>query len=527
MQATHRVKDSKNNTVGFIIDKVFYTDYSVRNSIDYVDNLSLLSNGTIRAKKELPIIEYKKVVNQIEYRKLIRDNPFERDVQKQFKDWKKNWPNKILQVDGARQIGKTTEIKKFAYRNFENVIYINLIQSESFLSVIKEGCTPLAFEKFCVENGYIHFNNSKDTVLIIDEIQRYTKVFNSLRQIHESVNCRIIITGSYLGRYLNKNTMGEVDPFYSAGNVHKITMFPLSYKEFARVFKMEKDLKTISLYGKSQDSKYNQLMELYEIYRQIGGYPDVVMKYLETKSIMDCHSQIKDLLDIFKDESRAYFKNPREVEIFDIVYRSALEYMEKRKGITGKDMIETITTLTNDRIKGAATLVTQKEVANAIMWLKYCGIIGTCDLAVEGKIRDTQSARKIFFMDCGVVSFLAKESNITESSLRGIITETFVYDELHRLFKVDYKDKMVKGEEVCFSTLGDYELDFMIVDRDGIVYGIEAKTDSGSIISLKVYKERGLIKRGIVVKNTKGGITDKFWTIPIYTVGCRFPYEDN
>ena len=106
-----------------------------------------------------------------------------------------------------------------------------------------------------------------------------------------------------------------------------------------------------------------------------------------------------------------------------------------------------------------------------------------------------------------------------------MITETFVYNELHRLFKVPYTDLKVIESEVCYSTYGNYELDFMLADRNKTVYGIEVKTKDGEPKSLKVYIDKNFVDRGIVVKPTKGGHGDKFDTIPIYTVGCRFPYN--
>lgn len=57
------------------------------------------------------------------------------------------------------------------------------------------------------------------------------------------------------------------------------------------------------------------------------------------------------------------------------------------------------------------------------------------------------------------------------------------------------------------------------------MYGIEAKTAKGNPLPLRVFIDKHYIDRGIVVKPTAGGHGDKFDTIPIYTVGCRFPYE--
>ena len=342
-------------------------------------------------------------------------------------------------------------------------------------------------------------------------------VYNSIRKLHDSIKCDIVVTGSYLGRIL-----GDKKFFHPAGTISYAHMFTLSFAEFCRVFQCEELLKTINLYGEDTEANYVKLEELYNIYLKIGGYPEVIKKYVETGDINECYGIIDKLLETFKDESRAYFHEAREVEIFDNVYREALKQMCNREDSDRKNVLETLTTLVKNNTK---LIVNKGEVANAVTWLKYAGILSTCNLAVDGDMRNISESRKAYFSDCGIVSYLADKSLIKQSSLTGVITETFVYNELHRLFKVPYTDLKVIESEVCYSTYGNYELDFMLADRNKTVYGIEEKTKDGEPKSLKVYIDKNFVDRGIVVKPTKGGHGDKFDTIPIYTVGCRFPYN--
>ena len=517
MTATHRVKDSSDKTVGFIIDGTFYTEYYIKNNIQFVDNLTLTKNGVIRAKKELSEVDYKSFVNKREYSKIVKNNPYVRDIQNDLMKWKNDSSHKVLQLEGSRQIGKTTELRKFAYKNYEYVIMVDLTSDiYNFIDVINNGCSPIEFEKYCRRASLPHFVDNNSTILIIDEIQSNSTVYNSIRKLYDTVKCDIIVTGSYLGRILGEKTF-----FHPAGTISYAHMFTLSFAEFCRIFKCEKMLKTIDLYGGSDEIKYAKLEELYNIYLKIGGYPEVIKKFVETKNINECYSIINKLLETFKDESRAYFNEAREVEIFDNVYREALKQMCNRQDMNGKHILETLTTLVKENTK---LFVNKSEVANAVTWLKYAGILSTCNLAVNGDMRNISESRKAYFSDCGIASYLAAKSMIKQSSLTGMITETFVYNELHRLFKVPYTDLKVIEDEVCYSTYGKYELDFMLADKSKTVYGIEVKTKDGEPTSLKVYIDKNLINQGIVVKPTKGGHGDKFATIPIYTVGCRFPY---
>lgn len=275
MQATHRVQDSNNKTIGFIVDNTFLTDYFVAQNISLLDNLTITKNGIIRSKRELPVIQYKDIMKS-KYEAIVKQNPFVREIQNDLLHWKNDVTHQVIQIDGARQIGKTTEILKFAYSNYAYVIYVNLADDKfGFVgTVIEQGTHILVMEAYCRKANLPHFVNSKNTVIIIDEIQISSKVYNSIRTINGTFKCDLIVTGSYLGRIL-----GDKRFFLAAGTVETIHMFQLSFKEFCKIFKADTLLSTVSLFGKSSRDIYDKLESLYSIYRQIGGHPTVIRVY--------------------------------------------------------------------------------------------------------------------------------------------------------------------------------------------------------------------------------------------------------
>lgn len=517
LNALYRVKDYNENLVGFIVDNSFYTDSYIRKNIDYIDNLSVLKNGVIRAKKKLKEVYYKDVVNIERYNRICKDNPFKRTIQDALLEWKKAKNHKVLQLWGSRQIGKTTELLKFAYKNYDYVVYVDLVSNSfNFKNVIDNGCTAIELSKYCDRAFLPKFVDDKNTVLIIDEIQSSSLVYNNIRLLSGNLNCDIIVTGSYLGRILQ-----DKEFFLPAGTVETLYMTTLSFFEFCDIFNQSKLLSNIDLYGNSDSSDYNKLNQLYELYLQIGGYPEVVKTYIETNNISICYDVIEKLLEVFKEESRVYMKNIRETEIFSNVYREALKEMVTKK-VNTKSALGTLTTLVTNNVKH---LVSKSEVADAVLWLRYSGIILMCNLALNGDMRNIQVDKRMYFSDCGIMSYLAKTSALVTSNLIGLLTETFVYNELHRLFLVKQSQKKVLEDEVCFSMYGNYELDFVLKDLRGFKYGIEVKTTKGNPLSLKFYVQNHLVDKGFVVKPTKGGIAQDYSTIPIYTVGCRFPYN--
>ena len=89
-----------------------------------------------------------------------------------------------------------------------------------------------------------------------------------------------------------------------------------------------------------------------------------------------------------------------------------------------------------------------------------------------------------------------------------------------------YKSNQLKGDKPCCSVYGKYELDFMLVDKDDKRYGIEVKaTRSDKHESLDYFMNKKFIDEAYIAEITRGGVGRNVRTIPIYTVGCRFPYK--
>lgn len=121
---------------------------------------------------------------------------------------------------------------------------------------------------------------------------------------------------------------------------------------------------------------------------------------------------------------------------------------------------------------------------------------------------------------------IARTTSIDNDTVRGIIAENFVYTELYRVYK--NKKGMIKGDKPCGLVYNNYELNFMIVNKDDKKYGIEVKSkQSASHDSLDLYLKKKIIDVAYLAEITRGGISNatKIRKIPIYTVGCRFPYN--
>lgn len=437
----------------------------------------------------------------------------ERDTQKELLEWKEKRHQTVLQVEGPRQVGKTHEVRKFAYAEYDQVIYVNLVRDEfGFEDLLTEDDF---LKRYCEKAGLGPYCDNERTILIIDEIQESREVYNSIRDIRERCACDIIVSGSYLARTVNSR-----DFFLPAGIAY-LRMLPLSFREFCRSMGLEEKLVQLDPYGGSPEADYQQLESAYQIYRKIGGYPEVVTTYLKTKDLADCMDVQENLMRTFTAESSRFFSNSTAHSIFNEVYRAVMVQMAAEKKGTGKSFLEVVTNFVKDSVKEP---VSRNEVRMASSWLMYSGIMGYCDLYNNGDVTDVVSNRRAYFTDPGIANYISELVTIPKDAREGMLTETFAYTELNRLYQRSAGKRQVRGDKPCFSVCGDYELDFLVVDKEDRRFGIEVKTSGNRARSLLFYQEKGMVDYGFRAVPSRGGKGAKVSTIPIYLVGVGFPY---
>ena len=150
-----------------------------------------------------------------------------RDIYEKLKDWKRKNTGKVLELTGARQVGKTFILKKFAEENYKRNIYINMIEEsgKAFLKCLEiasawepgqERVEKPLHRAFTLYD--MTFEDTRDTLIIIDEIQDSAEVYGKIRNFARDFACDFIVTGSYLGRTRDKEF------FLAAGDVNHMIM---------------------------------------------------------------------------------------------------------------------------------------------------------------------------------------------------------------------------------------------------------------------------------------------------------------
>lgn len=436
-----------------------------------------------------------------------------RDDYNKLIEWKNNHNNKVLLVEGARQVGKTYLVKKFASENYSNVIYINLLEEsgEDLLAIHdvireerlsgkldRESTNSLKemFRRFSKK-----FKDDKECIIIIDEIQESYKIYNMIRQFARDFKTHFIMTGSYLGRVVMQKE------FWSPmGDVDFLEIKPLSFVEFINALNLIHIYESLDLYGKSEKKDYDLIYNKYRDYCIVGGYPEIVCEYLNN-GIDNINNLFEKLLRVFCEESARYFDGDiLTTRMFEDCINAIVQILaSNKKGLKESSYTEELQQIIT---KQYSSNITKENSNRVLQWFYTSKFVKDCDKLIDFDFTNIKRRQRYFLADIGMANYIMNKANILTSESNGLVNETFVYHCLTEKIST----------VPMFAVYGDGELDFVYRNREnGSVYGIEVKTGKNVGKTITKSLTSGKINFAIYLKGlTEGGIHNKIYTIPIY-----------
>lgn len=460
------------------------------------------------------MIKYKEVRNVKQMEKF--DMELKRNIYSKLIEWEKQNTGHVLELQGARQVGKTYILKKFGKENFQNMIYINMAEKSGrdFLR-----CYAIASEwepgsprpeKPLYEAFKLYdqsFTDDENTVVIIDEIQESAEVYNQIRPLAREFHAYVIVTGSYLGRTV------EREFFLPAGDIDHLLMETLTFDEFLDVFGERELYEEIDLFGGSDSAEYQKLMSYYEIYQKIGGYPAVVVSYAEEQNLNKCYDQITRVIDIFSNESKRYFTDIIDINMFQKLFNAiALLMIQEKQGV--RDLTTELSKIAYQEDSGR---MTKKMINHAIGWLQESHIIGYASKAVDCDYKQIKDNSRYYFLDMGLAYHFLSRTGVPYETVKGLLAENFVYLTLRRRIE---NGPEIAGIAPWFASYEKTkgELDFYarsLLDYKN--YGIEVKsTDASAKTARKLLEDKKLDYLYLLKGDTKGGIAEgKMFTMPL------------
>ena len=213
--------------------------------------------------------------------------------------------NKILLVNGARQIGKSYLIRYVGKRLFANFVEINLKED-------KEGEQVFA-AVHTTNDLYMRLSNfyskplgdKSDTLVFLDEIQSYPHLMTMLKFLNQEGRYRFIASGSQLCVALAQT------PSVPLGSIEIQEMYPLDFEEFLWATGISKEwIESIhSQYVNEEaldESTHNLLLKRFQYYLLVGGLPEAINAYLEDRNMLKVRKVHQDIHNLYRIDSSQY-----------------------------------------------------------------------------------------------------------------------------------------------------------------------------------------------------------------------------
>ncbi len=246
---------------------------------------------------------------------------FNRRILNDLKIWASRPDRKPLILRGARQVGKTTAIHLFS-KHFDQYIYLNLeITGDKQLFeedlTIDELIDAIFFYKKIKKN-------SGKILLFIDEIQNSPIAVKKLRYFYESANyLYVIAAGSLL------ETLIERHLSFPVGRVEFLHMYPLTFEEYLGALKEEQALEALKKIPFPQYA-HPHLLKLFYNYVLLGGMPEIVKVFLESRDILQLNPIYESLLTSYLDDVEKYARTKSFAMVLRHVIKSCFFEAGKR-----------------------------------------------------------------------------------------------------------------------------------------------------------------------------------------------------
>ncbi len=253
-----------------------------------------------------------------------------RKITSYIEDYLKSGTDKILILEGARQIGKSFSVREVGQRLYQNFIEINFVEDDEGRQLFKNVHTKEDFYLTLSMVAGNRLSNREDTLVFLDEIQHYPQYLTMLKFLREDGRYRYIASGSLLGVTLQDTTSIPV------GSILRKEMFQLDFEEFliANGFGTE----AIAMLRQSYEARqslteeyHNHVMDLFRRYLLVGGMPDAVNTYLDTHNIVRVREVQDGIRSLYADDASKYEKERSKKLLIRRIYEMIPSQMENKK----------------------------------------------------------------------------------------------------------------------------------------------------------------------------------------------------
>ncbi|MCI8790122.1 MAG: ATP-binding protein [Lachnospiraceae bacterium] len=428
-----------------------------------------------------------------------------RKMEQILDNWKKTANHKPLIVKGCRQCGKTYSVVDFAKKNYKNVVYLNFYENPDYASVFSGALNVdtiiMLLSALLGDNAVFE---AGQTILILDEIQDCPDARTALKFFRMDGRFDVIGTGSLLG----VKGYGKEPKSIPVGSETVVDMYPLDFEEFLWANGIADSV--IELLKKSLETEvpvpealHNRMRQLLLQYAVVGGMPDVVQTFVDTKQMNDVLSAQRDIVRSYEDDMVKYAEKKDKSHI-----KECFQSIPRQLGKENKKFQYSVVR------KGA----TASKYAGSLQWIEDAGIISRCrnlsitELPLDGNAQE--DVFKVYMKDCGLFASMLEDGtqyDILQGNLfgyKGAIFENLIADIFAKMGRKLYYFHKDSGMEVDF-----------VIRYKGECTLVEVKAATGNTKSTKTilnHPEKYHVHSAVKLGDYNVGRSGSVLTLPLY-----------
>lgn len=433
---------------------------------------------------------------------------FERQIMTHLRQWKGKSNHKPLVLRGARQVGKTTVIDAFG-KEFDNYLYFNLDEDSDRALFERNISLDDLIDSLFARLGMRKKEGS--TLLFIDEIQSSPQTISLLRYFKEKrPDIHVISAGSLLENVV------DVKVSFPVGRVDYMALRPCSFYEFLNALG-KGNLRYFIDNPEQSIAVHDELMSLFNQYTIVGGMPEVVQEYANTRDVLALDDIYESLLQGYKDDVEKYVQSGKLAEA--VRFLISTSWTKAGQAVTLGGFADSAY---KAREVGEAFRLLQKAM---LLELVYPTTSVTIPALGEEKRQP-----KVIMLDTGLTNYQAgvRRELIGANDIldvwRGHLAEQVVAQELLTL-----NDKVSQRRQFWVKGNSSAEVDFVLT-FDSHLFPIEVKSGRNSHLrSIHSFIDQSPINIGIRVWSGPYSVDDvqttigkkpfRLVNIPFYMIG--------
>lgn len=314
-----------------------------------------------------------------------------RKVYKQLQEWKEiSGGTSAIMVEGARRIGKSYIVEEFARNEYDDYLLINFRlaprEVKEWFDLYLEDLDKLLL------NLQLHYNKRlkpRRSVVIFDEVQDCPRAREAIKFLVADGRFDYIETGSLIS--IKKNVKDIVIP----SEEETLEMYPMDFEEFMWAMGNETLMPFVEDCFERRvplgQALHRKAMDLFRLYMVIGGMPQAVLKYNETKDFRKVEAVKRQILTLYRNDIHKYADNAetKVTAIFDEI-PGQLQKHEKKF-----------------RLSAISSSARMRDYDDAFFWLNDARIVNCCYNTTEPslglRLNESRTTLKCYMADTGLL----------------------------------------------------------------------------------------------------------------------------